>query len=284
MKKLEFFEFQNENGKKVINLGQNRNVTSVILTTKSDVKVYYAQNSIITDLIEFGTNEICENEVICTAEKPRLASHIFIECDGEIKKAEISETEISGNALYPCYFDFDLKENYYLDDITLFLDTTGFCHYSIFTSLNGRDFSLLHRKTDNTVSDKEKGITHSANGVEARIIRLYFEYNSAAGEACLSDLKYSGRKSGNAIIPTPEIDVLDFNDSEFAVDATEEDTYNEVYGIINRRLGEEYCDWFTFELAPNPTGKIYDYFKITAQNGKVKILAQDGVGLSVGLN
>lgn len=284
MKKLEFFEFSCENGKKVIDLGQNRNVTSVILTTKSDVKVYYAQNSITTELIEFGINEICENKVICTADKPRLASHVFIKCDGEIEKAEVFETKISGNSLYPCYFDFDLKENYYLDDITVFLDTTGFCHYSIFTSLNGRDFSLLYRKTDNTVGEKEKGITHSANGVEARIIRLFFEYNSAAGEACLSDLKFSGRKSDTPINLAPEINISNFADSEFADKITEEDTYNEVCGIIKRRLGEEYLDWFTFELTPNPTGKIYDYFKITVQNGKVKILAQDGVGLCVGLN
>lgn len=284
MKKLEFFELKNENGKKIIDLGQNRNVTSVTLTTKGDVKVYYAQNSIITDLIEFGTNKICENKVICSADKPRLASHIFIECDGKIEKAEVLETEIGGNYLYPCYFDFDLKENYYLDDITVFLDTDGFCHYSIFTSLNGRDFSLVCRKTDNAVADKEKGIIHKVNGTEARYIRLYFEYNSVAGEACLSDLKYSGKKSGTPLIPTPEVNVSNFADSEFAAEITEEDTYNEVYGIIKRRLGEEYLHWFVFELAPNPTGKIYDYFKITVQNGKVKISANQGVNLCAGLN
>ena len=50
-----------------------------------------------------------------------------------------------------------------------------------------------------------------------------------------------------------------FDDTAYAEEISEEETIENVYGIIDRTIGAEYRDWFTFEIAPN-TESDNDYF------------------------
>ncbi len=63
---------------------------------------------------------------------------------------------------------------------------------------------------------------------------------------------------------------------------TEQDTIDEVKGIIERRIGSAYVDWFTLEVAEGDNA--YDYFELAQKDGKIHIKGNDGVSLATGLN
>ena len=179
---------------------------------------------------------------------------------------------------YPGYVDIDLEANYILDAVEIFTPANGYSQYSVYTSLDGRDFAKLAEKTSRDRASLETGERYEAGGVEARIVRVYMEYNSAETAAVLNEVRVLGRPSGTPVKALPEIAVQDF-DADLTVTAA--DTYAEVYGIIQRRLGEQYKDWFTLELAEDGE---YDYFELSTENGKVLVRGNDGVSLATGIN
>ncbi|MBR5294525.1 MAG: alpha-N-acetylglucosaminidase N-terminal domain-containing protein, partial [Oscillospiraceae bacterium] len=179
---------------------------------------------------------------------------------------------------YPGYVDIDLEANYILDAVEIFTPANGYSQYSVYTSLDGRDFAKLAEKTSRDRASLETGERYEAGGVEARIVRVYMEYNSAETAAVLNEVRVLGRPSGTPVKALPEIAVQDFDDD---LTVTAADTYAEVYGIIQRRLGEQYKDWFTLELAEEGE---YDYFELSTANGKVLVRGNDGVSLATGIN
>ena len=183
---------------------------------------------------------------------------------------------------YPAYADIDLGENYYLDAVEVYTPENGYSQYSIYTSLDGRDFTKLAEKTSRDRASLETGERYEADGVEARIVRVYLEYNSAETAAVINEVRVLGRASGTPIQERPAIAVADFEDSAYAdLTVTAADTYAEVYGIIERRLGEQYKNWFTLELAQDGA---YDYFELSTVDGKVHVRGNDGVSLATGIN
>src|SRR5699024_1990989 len=74
-----------------------------------------------------------------------------------------------------------------------------------------------------------------------------------------------------------------FDDTAYAEEISEEETIENVYGIINRTIGAEYRDWFSFELASN-TENDNDYFELSDQDGKIHIKGNEGLSLTTGLN
>lgn len=186
---------------------------------------------------------------------------------------------------YPGYVDIDLEKNYYLDTVEVFTPSNGYSQYTIYTSLDGRDFLKLAEKQDKEACPAEGNIFNVTDqNVEARYIRIYFEYNSASTQSIVNEVRATGRESGTSLQEKPEINVVDYDKSVYNVEITEQDTYEEVQGIITRRLGEEYVDWFTLELGENPQGHSYDYFELSDLDGKIHIEGNDGVSLATGLN
>lgn len=186
---------------------------------------------------------------------------------------------------YPFYKDINLKENYYLDTVSVFTSCEGYYHYTVYTSMNGRDFDLLATKTSNDSCNAVTGDVYKANRREARIIRVYMEYNSEAAEAVIEKVLFSGRKSHTPIVGRPEIQIEDFEKSKYNIELCKKDTYEEVCGIIERRLGGEYKAWFNFKIEDNPVeGHTYDYFSLEDEDGKICITGNSGVSLAMGLN
>ena len=279
----------------VFQFDNNRFVKSVVIVLEEDfadlkdseIIIKYAQNGITTDLIPFGEAVVADSKrVEVSIDTPVSASHIYVNLNGiKVKQIEIFEVlKEKVKNYYPAYFDTDLKENYFLDTISVFTSPVGYCEYSVYTSLNGRDFEFFARKTDDKPCDMSIGDVYSANGREARIIRVYIEYNSASVDALFDRVEFAGKKSGTEIKKRPEINIPDFKASEYDVEITADDTYEEVYGIIARRLGEAYKSWFEFELCENPKLNGYDYFELSFKNGKVHIRGNCGVSLATGLN
>ncbi len=254
----------------------------------SELIVKYGQNGITTDLIPFGSAKISDSELIeISVDTPVSASHIYVTLDQKIEIKDIMLYEFMSEEVtnyYPAYFDTDLGENYFLDEISVFTTPEGYSEYSVYTSLNGRDFEFLSRKADDKSCDFEKGDIHKVSGREARIIRVYIEYNSTSVEALFDRIEFKGEKSGSEIITRPQINIPEFKDSDYNVEISEKDICNEVYGIIERRLGADYKAWFEFKIADNPKNKVYDYFELTYTDEKIHIKGNNGVSLAVGLN
>ena len=184
---------------------------------------------------------------------------------------------------YPAYVDIDLEANYYLDAVEVYTPANGYSQYTIYTSLDGRDFSKLGEKTSRDSASLETGESYAAGGVEARIVRVYLEYNSAETAAVINEVRVLGRASGTPIQQLPPIAVVDFEDSAYAdLTVTAEDTYAEVNGIIERRLGAAYQEWFELVLADSDDG--YDYFELSTVGGKVRVKGNNGVSLATGIN
>lgn len=192
-----------------------------------------------------------------------------------------STTNVWSGDRYPAYIDIDLEKNYKLDEIQVFTPSNGYSQYSIYTSMNGRDFDKLAEKTskESCPADGEK---YAAEGKEARIVRVYVEYQSTSAKSLINEIRVLGKESGTAIQKTPEVQVEDFEGSAYDVEITEQDTIDEVKGIIERRIGAEYKEWFTLEVAPGKNE--YDYFELSQKDGKIHIKGNDGVSLATGLN
>ena len=148
----------------------------------------------------------------------------------------------------------------------MFTPSTGYSQYSIYTSMDGRDFDKLAEKTskESCPADGEK---YAADGKEARIVRVYMEYQSTSEKSLINEIRVLGKESGTKIQETPKVQVEDFAGSAYDVQITEQDTIDEVKGIIERRIGSAYVDWFTLEVAEGDNA--YDYFELSQKDGKI---------------
>ncbi len=126
------------------------------------MRIQYALNGILSDLIAFGAREIEGEEVgEFNSEIPVVVSHIFVflpKLDIHITDIEVYEqTEQYESEFYPAYRDIDLKDNYYLDTVSVYTDEKGYFYYTVYASMDGRDFQLLARKTSNDSCSYQQG-------------------------------------------------------------------------------------------------------------------------------
>lgn len=275
---------KNKTGIVEVKLSGSCNIIKISAECEKSIEIKYAQNSVFDVLHILGTTVLSENgRQELEIEQPITATHIYLFAeDAEISDISVYENEgVNLLNLYPKCIDIPLKENYYIDMVSVFTSPKGFSHYSLYTSLDGRDFDLVAVKDNNIPCDAEKGDVFKISGKEARIIRVYYEYNSESPEQAFERLEYIGKPSGNPIIERPEINICNFNDSEYNVPISDNDASDEVYGIVERRLGKEYKTWFDFCIGKK---KQYDYFNISYENNKIKIIGNTGVAIAAGLN
>ncbi len=269
-----------KNGHLVLDLGGNHNICRICVTGKaideSKLRISYAQNGIESELLPFG--ELQGKNGDCLVFEPEIpveVSHVYIYAnEPESLEAELIEYKlIPFEKCYPRYVDLELEENYILDSVSV---VTQAEEYSVYTSLNGSDFTFL---------GKNEKDTFDAGGREARFIRVLLEYHSESCECDVDQILYTGKKSHTPIQKPVEIKVPDYEQTEYSRELTEEDTYDEIYGIIERRIGAEYKNWFLFQLCPNPDSeKNYDYFELSDFNDRIFIRGNSGVSVCMGLN
>lgn len=282
MRKIENFDLQFHEGTATVNFEGNKNVKKIAVTSANEVEICYIQNSIIDTPLPLGkTREAEDGKQEIVLENAISASSICFSNDAvrDIEVYESEETNLLN--LYPKCIDIPLKENYYLESISVFNSPKGYSEYSLFTSVNGRDFELAAIKNNSTPCDPKKGDIYSMNGKEARVIRVYYEYNSESPEVAFEKIEFKGEPSGSPIVKEPQINICSFEASEYNVPITDNDTINEVYGIIERRIGSRYKEWFYFKVGKKQE---YNYFDIEYKNGKIEIIGNNGVSIASGLN
>ncbi len=188
-----------------------------------------------------------------------------------------STTNVWSGDRYPAYIDIDLEKNYNLDEIQVLhrpQDIPSIRFIRVWTE----EILISLRKKQVKKSCPADGEKYAADGKEARIVRVYMEYQSTSEKALINRIRVLGKESGTKIQETPKVQVEDFAGSAYDVQITEQDTIDEVKGIIERRIGSAYVDWFTLEVAEGDNA--YDYFELSQKDGKIHIKKNDGVSLA----
>ncbi len=267
-----------------IALGFNQSIAEIRISTANELpssEIKYAQNNITSDLISIDCVPVIEeNELVYRLKSPICASHIFV-LGERLEKLDIAifQSDSFSFDCYPQCFDFELKENYLLDGISVLTDGEGLLDFDVYTSIDGRDFDFVGKSISHSVGEQCK-ITLA--GKEGRIVRVYLKY-CTVHDGCKSvDITVCGDKSGTPVKMRPKINTVDFKDSKYNVEITKDDTVAEVYGIIERIVGKKYKEWFALELC-DATSK-YDFYEISDCNGKIKIKGNSGVSLASGIN
>lgn len=192
---------------------------------------------------------------------------------------------------YPSYVDVDLLEEFDLSKIVLNFPTREgrYYYYTVYGSNDCSVYDRLYQKRTKTEAT-EDGDTIDVSGKTYRFIRVYVEYCSDAGSARLSEVRVHGTPTANNTekLRTGSVEeilnIKPYNETAYAEPITEEETIENVYGLIDRTVGAEYRSWFTFKLAAN-TENDFDYYEITdAEDGKIRITGNDGISLASGLN
>ena len=235
----------------------------------------------ITHIVELQVfAALDESEINIAYEKETRANYgkdtSNLAVDGNLETAWNSYT-------FPSNLDVDLGENYQLNDLTLYFPETDnrYYQYTVYTSLDGINFERLVQKRNHEVADAD-GDTYQITDTEARYIRVNVEYDSKGDKASLSEIEVHGIKSNTPTKEREELQIPAFEGSGYDTPITEEETINEVYALVERRLGSQYKDWFEFELADSINGE--DFYEISNKDGKILIRGNKGVSITTGLN
>lgn len=208
---------------------------------------------------------------------------------------------------FPAHVDVDLGSYYNVDDVQVFVGDASAFTYAIYGSNDGVNFDRLAVQKEAEVGDKD-GTTFVLEGSpKYRIIRVNVTRNAAGQRtnAIVREIKIHGTKVEEEVAPIRTtldidsyetwlkenhgVDVSALKDENGHYDIkdtyTNEDTYNEINGIVTRILGEEYVNWFSYEIKANEKADGYkDYFTIEMKDGKVHISGDCGVSITSGLN
>lgn len=184
---------------------------------------------------------------------------------------------------YPAYLDVDLGDSYALDKATVVFPDGKAVLFSLYGSLNGKDYDRIYRTRTETSGSAD--ITFDTP-VPLRILRVYLEYTAGEDSAYLAEVKAFGALIGGngGTIRDGSFEkitgITSFEKSAYAAPITEAETIENVFGIVERTVGAKYRDFFSFALVRSDA----DFFSLEDEAGKVKITGNSGLSLAVGLN
>lgn len=205
---------------------------------------------------------------------------------------------------YPKYVDVDLLKNYDLERIRVSMPEGGVFSYNVYTSTDGVHFDRA-AEFEKKVSAEEGDDIVFETPLTARVIRVLVTGNDKGegANSSISEIRAYGQESSQAVTSTRDelhvsswedwmqetnnVDIASLKDENGKYDMkdtyTDQDVFDQIDGLVTRLLGQQYCDWFEWELAPNPQGS-QDYYEISMNGGKVHIKGNEGLSITTGLN
>ena len=204
----------------------------------------------------------------------------------------VTDGDLSTNwkgKFYPSYVDVDLMDTYDLDKVELYVPSGKTVWYSLYGSNDGEHYDRLYQSRSNAVTDGSALSITFDEAKSYRILRAYMEYTKGEDYAYLSELKAYGTPTDTNKETLRDgsleeiLNMQAYEDSAYASAITEAETIENVYGIIDRVIGAEYRDWFSFTLKANSEND-NDYFTLSDQDGKIHIQGNEGLSLARGLN
>ncbi len=178
--------------------------------------------------------------------------------------------EASKNALpmftfdtYPCFIDLAFPKSMSVHDVVVVFPENTDVIYTVYSSLDGVNFY-------------KKGKSPKI----ARYIRVFVKYYSGE-KVTINNIEILGEDchfpSKKAVFREPEV----FDKTDFAKPVTDEETYNDVKGVIGRTIGEEYIEQFELRLDRRLKE---DYFSVASLKDKIILTSNSGVGLASAFN
>ena len=197
---------------------------------------------------------------------------------------------------FPCALDVDLLDNYALTSVKITMPA-GKWSYDLYGSLDGVNFTKLASHPYVEVTDG--GDVYTLDGQDAyRILKVNVTTSSSGlgGNSRISEIRAYGTPVYLPVTPTREkmtfTTYREWLSDNYGVDLpanysasdtyTQADTFEALYGIIDRLLGPSYRSWFTFEFCLDDLA--LDHYSVTTEGGKTKIVGNNGSSMAVGLN
>ena len=164
---------------------------------------------------------------------------------------------------YPCFIDLAFPKCMSVHDVVVITPKDIDINYTVFSSLDGVNF---HRK------GKSPKI--------ARYLRIFVKYYGGE-KVTINNIEILGENCSfpdkKSIFREPEI----FDNTDFAKPVTDDETIDDVYGIIGRTIGEKYVEQFDLRLDKRIKD---DYFSIATLKDKILLTSNSGVGLASAFN
>lgn len=189
---------------------------------------------------------------------------------------------------YPSYVDIDLLDTYDLSGMKLFTPAGKKVNYTIYGSNDGTNYDRLYQKRDLSAMSADGDTITFDQTYSYRIIRVYMEYTQGENSAYLSEVRVYGTPTQSNEDDLKQgslediLNVTSYEDSAYAQAISDQETIENVYGIIDRTIGAQYRNWFSFELSKDNSDK--DWYEISDQGGKIHIKGNEGLSLTTGLN
>ena len=191
-------------------------------------------------------------------------------------------------SFYPSYVDIDLMDTYELTKLKIYTLEGKNCWYTVYGSNDGSTYDRLYQKHVDSLATNEGDEIIFDTALSYRILRVYIEYTQGDDKAYLTEVKAYGTaaQTNEGVLKNGTLeeilDVTSYAESKYAATITKEETIENVYGIIDRTIGEEYRNWFSFELVDDNSEN--DWYEISDQDDKIHIKGNEGLSLTTGLN
>ena len=164
---------------------------------------------------------------------------------------------------YPCFIDLSFPKCMSIHDVVVSFPDNIDVNYIVYSSLDGVNF---YRK------GKSPKI--------ARYLRIFVKYYGGE-KVTINNIEVFGEDCSfpdkKAVLREPEI----FSKTDFAKPVTDDETIQDVYGIIGRTIGEKYIEQFDLRLDKRLKE---DYFSIATLKDKILLTSNSGVGLASAFN
>ncbi|MDR1809124.1 MAG: alpha-N-acetylglucosaminidase C-terminal domain-containing protein [Prevotella sp.] len=191
---------------------------------------------------------------------------------------------------FPAYVDIDLMDTYNIEKIALYFPSEKKSYYTLYGSNDGKNYDKIYQTRSAETTPAEGRQVVFAEPKAYRIVRVYIEFTDGDNKAYLSEVKVYGTTTNTNIGALRQgsledvLGVLAYDDPQtvYSRPITTVETIENVYGIIDRTIGAEYRNWFTFELADKDSEN--DYFELSDADGKIHIRGNKGLSLTTGLN
>ena len=179
---------------------------------------------------------------------------------------------------FPNYVDVNLKRMYSVKRVVVDCPKDDISIFSVFASEDLVNYSeVLSQKSD----IKSGGHYEFDCDFEACGLRFLFKYSEKTSYATIKNIEIFADESDGEIKKADVAFPEPFEESEYNVEITKEDTEKELFGLVERTVGKEFCDKFAFSIKDSDE----EFFTLSdTEDGKILISANSGSSAAAGLN
>lgn len=185
---------------------------------------------------------------------------------------------------YNRWLEMDLKGTYQLSELQLSTPLNTLTRFDVYSSEDG----VTYRKIASAKTGKPND--RLPLNVRASHLRINITDYSAGTKGVVNDISLAGDKISDTVPTPPAIQVADYATTEWAkrherrqnTAYRQQEVISEAQALVERVLGAQYQNRFTFAVTPSTTGK--DSFTVKEADGKISISGPNGISLASGLN